>query len=222
MRGDAQRPRCQRASQPRLAAHDSHRARQHEARGQPERGVVDDRQRMRPFLDEAQAGIDHRGAIPEREGEHQCEEGQQRRVQRHRRTRRSGEGPRRHHEEERGQHDHLARHPRGAPHQRGAPGTRGVPEMEERCDQRHDQERGCDAERDRHGRQARGRPGQARERDHHDQPLGGTRKRREQQEGPGRPHVRPSSAPATAVRAAAGVHPRKGAALAGALPTAPP
>ena len=36
-------------------------------RRQADQHVVDERQRMRPFLDEAQAGVDHRGALPQQQ-----------------------------------------------------------------------------------------------------------------------------------------------------------
>ena len=50
------------------------RGEQHQAGGQSDQGVVDQGQRMRPFLDEPDAGVDHRRAVPE----HQAQDDRQR------------------------------------------------------------------------------------------------------------------------------------------------
>ena len=60
------RGRCRRRT--RFPRHYRQRAGRDKAGGQAERRVVHHRERMRPFLDEADAGIDHRGAVPQEHG----------------------------------------------------------------------------------------------------------------------------------------------------------
>ena len=123
------RPRAAARASPASAAS---AAAQHQAGGQADQRVVDERQRMRPFLDEAQAGIDHRGAVPEQQRRRRSPASGSRRRASRRQAHAQRQPPQRDHADERRQHDHLARQPRGAPHQHRAPGALGPAEVQER------------------------------------------------------------------------------------------
>ena len=100
---------------------------------------------MRPLLDEAQARIDHRGAVPEQRRQRDGGQREHRDRQRTERAWRS-QPPERDDADEGRQHDHLAREPRGAPHHRRAPGAFGPAEMEERSTEPDDEHRRGDDE----------------------------------------------------------------------------
>ena len=89
----------------------------------PSSDEVDDRERLRPFLDEAQARVDHRRAVPEQRGDGDRGERQRRGAPASTQLRAAAEPPQRDQGDEGRQHDHLARQPGGAPHHRGAPGA---------------------------------------------------------------------------------------------------
>ena len=60
-----QRRRAARGEERALAGERREGAREDESRRDPEQDEIDQRQRLRPLLDEAQAGVDHRRAVPE-------------------------------------------------------------------------------------------------------------------------------------------------------------
>ena len=186
--GRDQRSRCNHAQQRAFAGPCGQRGAQHRARSEPGQRVVDESQRMRPLLDEAQARVDHRGAVPEQRGDRDRSERQQDASPRGPRIEADRQPPQADHADEGRQHDHLARQPRGAPHHRGAPGALGSAEVQERgaeaAEQHHERERECAGEECRRDRHAAERG----ERERDDEALRRAGERREDDDGERRIH----------------------------------
>src|SRR5688572_29441278 len=100
------------------------RRRQREARRAAEQEEVGHRERRGPFLQELDAGVDHRGAKEQDDAHRQDRSFQQRMPGKREAQCRAGD--------EGGQRDHLARKPRGAPLRGGAPRRADAAEVEER------------------------------------------------------------------------------------------
>ncbi len=127
---------------------------QRETGSAAEQDVIDHRQRRVPLAQEAQAGIDHRGADEQHEGEEGADvaqhdgkvdrqaagQGDQHRFP----VKQMRDAIQEHDAHESGQGDHLARQPRRAPHRRRAPGALGMAEVEERSGQSADQQHQCE------------------------------------------------------------------------------
>ena len=142
-----------------------------EAGGAAQHHVVDHGQRMRPFLQEADARVDHAGADEQRDAQ---QRGQPAHGDAGRRRRIVRAGIEREQPHEAEQAMHLARQPGGAPHRHRAPGALGVAQMEQRGDraepgEQQRQQRAADEEQGlRRGAEqaqpgARARPRRARE-----------------------------------------------------------
>jgi hypothetical protein len=191
---NARTARAEGLHEARLAGHGGQRAGQHQARRQPDQHEVGDGQRMRPLLDEAQAGIDHRGAVPQRDGAPQHQHGQQHRPRRGD-PEPQREPPQRDQRDEGRQHDHLARHPRGAPHQHRAPGARLAAQVHERGREARDQQQL--GQRQRAAEEGRRQPEaeQHRQRERGHQALRGTGQRGEEEDREGGMHARYSGVP---------------------------